>query len=588
MDFSPQAVKYGLSMFVSVTDSSVDAESKRIVGKSFFVIRMTKYVCDFSEAFEIARSSGQSMIQRAGKIAARGCGLLGLLFFAAGSLFSATPFESPAALKPQNKIDELVFARLQALNIAPAQLCSDPVFVRRVYLDLIGSLPTAFEAERFILDRHPDKRQALIDQLLARDEFADYFAMKWGDVLRIKAEFPINLWPNAAQSYHRWVHDAIRDNLPVNDFARQLLTASGSDFEKSPANFYRAMQNRAPPGIAQTVALTFLGERAENWPSNDLANLAVFFANVGYKYTSEWKEEIVFFNPASTNAGALNGSPRKTVFPDGEKVTLSPDQDPRVVFADWLAKNPQFAKNIVNRAWFWLLGRGIVQEPDDFRADNLPGNPKLLAYLSEEFVSSGFDFKKLCRLIVSSKTYQLASIPRSESPEAAANFACYPLRRLDAEVLIDAVDQITGTNENYSSAIPEPYTFIPGDLRSIALPDGSITSSFLEMFGRPPRDTGLESERNNRITAAQKLWILNSSAMEKKIESSRMIQFQTSTNRTPAQIAAGMYLGILSRFPAAAETKTAEAYFASGIGKRQAAVDLAWALMNSAEFLYRH
>ena len=170
----------------------------------------------------------------------------------------------------------------------------------------------------------------LIDRLLARDEFADYLAMKWGDVLRIKAEFPINLWPNAAQSYHRWVHDAIRDNKPCDQFARELLTASGSNFEKPPVNFYRAMQNRTPAGIAQTVALTFLGERAEHWPSNDLANLAVFFANVGYKSTAEWKEEIVFFNPASTNAGALNGSPRKAVFPDGEKVTLSPDQDPRV------------------------------------------------------------------------------------------------------------------------------------------------------------------------------------------------------------------------------------------------------------------
>jgi len=511
-----------------------------------------------------------------------------LLVLAAGDILAASPFESPTPLTLPNRIDEIVFARLQELNIAPAQLCSDPVFVRRAYLDVTGTLPTAAEAERFILDRDPAKRGKMIDRLLATDEFADYFAMKWSDALRIKAEFPINLWPNAAQAYHRWLHDSIRDNKPLGRFARELLTPSGSNFEKPPVNFYRAMQNRTPAGIAQTVALTFLGERAENWPSNDLANLSVFFANVGYKATAEWKEEIVFFNPASTNAGALNGSPRNAVLPDGKKVTLSPDVDPRIVFADWLVKDPQFGNSLVNRAWAWLLGRGIVQEPDDFRADNPPGNPKLLACLEQEFVSSGYDFKKLCRLILYSKTYQLASLAPSRSPEAAANFAFYPLRRLDAEVLIDAVDQITGTNENYSSAIPEPYTFIPDNLRSIALPDGSITSSFLEMFGRPPRDTGLESERNNRITAAQKLWILNSSAMQKKIESSRLIGFQTSTNRAPADIATGMYLGILSRFPTAAETKTAEDYFQSGVGKRQAAVDLAWALMNSAEFLYRH
>jgi hypothetical protein len=514
--------------------------------------------------------------------------LAGLLF-AAGSLWAASPFESPAPLPPpNNKIDELVFARLRALHLAPAQLCSDPVFVRRVYLDVTGTLPTATEAEQFILDRNPNKRAELIDRLLARDEYADYLAMKCGDVLRIKAEFPINLWPNAAQSYHRWVRDAIRDNLPCDQFARALLTASGSNFEKPPVNFYRAMQNRTPSGIAQTVALTFLGERAERWPSNELANLSVFFANIGYKLTAEWKEEVVFFNPASTNAGALNGAPHKAVFPDGKKVTLSPDQDPRVVFADWLVKDPQFARNLVNRAWAWLLGRGIVQEPDDFRADNPPSNPKLLAYLEREFVSSGYDFKQLYRLILNSQIYQLAAIPESHDPAAAANFAFYPLRRLDAEVLIDALDQITGTNENYSSAIPEPYTFVPDNLRSIALPDGSITSSFLEMFGRPSRDTGLESERNNRITAAQKLTMLNSTVMQRKIESSRMIEYQTLPNRTPTDIANGMYLGILSRFPTASETKIAQDYFQSGISKRQAAVDLAWALVNSTEFLYRH
>jgi len=528
------------------------------------------------------------MKARAGKSAASQFGWLGVLLFLTATVFAASPFESPVLLEPQNKIDELVSARWQALNLTPAQLCSDAVFVRRVYLDATGTLPNATEAQSFILDKNPGKRAALIDRLLARDEFADYFAMKWGDVLRIKAEFPINLWPNAAQTYHRWIHDAIRDNVPWDKIATDLLTASGSNFEKPPVNFYRAMQNRTPTGIAQAVALTFLGERAEHWPSNDLANLAVFFANVGYKSTAEWKEEIVFFNLASTNAGALNGSPKKTVFPDGEKMTLSPDKDPRAVFAAWLVKNPQFARSLANRTWSWLLGRGIVQEPDDFRSDNPPTNPALLDFLAEDFAASGFDFKQLCREILNSKTYQLAAIPQSRSREAAANFAFYPLRRLDAEVLIDAVDQITGTNENYSSAIPEPYTFIPGDLRSIALPDGSITSGFLDQFGRPPRDTGQESERNNRISAGQKLTLLNSSVMQKKIEMSRMIAFQTSANRAPAEIITGMYLGILSRFPTAEEMQAAQTYGQSGISKRQAAVDLAWALMNSTEFLYRH
>jgi hypothetical protein len=528
------------------------------------------------------------MKARAGIFAAGQLRWLGLFLLLSNSVSAASPFESPAPLTPQNKIDELVSARWQALNLTPAQLCSDPVFVRRIYLDVTGTLPAAAEAQAFILDQNPGKRAVLIDRLLANDEFADYFAMKWGDALRIKAEFPINLWPNAAQAYHRWIHDAIRDNVPWDKIATEMLTASGSNFEKPPVNFYRAMQNRTPTGIAQAVALTFLGERADHWPSNDLANLAVFFANVGYKSTAEWKEEIVFFNLASTNAGALNGSPKKAIFPDGEKVTLSPDKDPRAVFASWLVKNPQFARSLANRTWSWLLGCGIVQEPDDFRTDNPPSNPALLDFLAEDFAASGFDFKHVCREILNSKTYQLAAIPQSQSPAAAANFAFYPLRRLDAEVLIDAVDQITGTNENYSSAIPEPYTFIPGDLRSIALPDGSITSGFLDQFGRPPRDTGQEAERNNKISAGQKLTLLNSSSMQRKIETSRMVAFQTSANRTPPEIITGMYLGILSRFPTVEEQTEAQTYFQSGMGKRQAVVDLAWALMNSTEFIYRH
>jgi hypothetical protein len=495
------------------------------------------------------------------------------------------PYESPAKLAPTGEIDQLVFNRLKQLDIQPANLCSDAVFVRRACLDVIGTLPSAREASSFILNRDPNKRGKLIDQLLARDEFADYWAMKWSDLLRVKAEFPINLWPNAAQAYHRWIRTAIEENKPYDQFVRELLTASGSNFQVPPANFYRAMQNRDPKGIAQTVALTFMGERADKWPKEKRAGLAAFFSQVGIKTTAEWKEEIIFFNPASTNVQTM------ATFPDGTTVKLSPGRDPREVFADWLidAKNPWFARNIVNRAWSWLLGRGIIQEPDDIRPDNPPVNPELLAYLEKEFVASHYDLKHLYRLILNSQTYQLSSIPRSTKPEAAANFAFYPVRQLDAEVLSDALCEITGTTEKYSSSIPEPFTFIPEKERSIALPDGSITSSFLEMFGRPPRDTGLESERNNRPTAAQRLHLLNSSHIQRKIEQSPKIKYLLKTRDNPRDVVTGFYLAILSRFPTEAELQTATAYFPSGgADNRLAALDIMWALINSAEFLYRH
>lgn len=493
------------------------------------------------------------------------------------------PFESPAPLVSQGKIDDLVFARWKELGIEPPRLCSDEVFVRRAYLDVIGTLPTTDEVRAFLKDTSPTKRAALIDKLLARDEYADYWAMKWSDLLRLKAEFPINLWPNAAQAYFRWIRTAMRDNMPCDRFARELLTASGSNFRVPQVNFYRAVQSREPEALAQTVALTFMGARAEKWPKERLAGMAGFFSQLGYKSTAEWKEEIVWFDPSKPA--------RPAVFPDGKPATIAADKDPREAFADWLVapENPWFAKAMANRMWSWLLGRGIVQEPDDLRPDNPPSNPELLAFLERELVASRYDQKHVFRLILNSATYQASAIPASKHPQCEAQFARYPLRRLEAEVLIDALNQITGTTEKYTSAIPEPFTFVPETQRSIALPDGSIGSSFLELFGRPSRDTGMEGERNNRPTAAQRLHLLNSSHIRRKIEQSPRLASIGGKGSKPGDMVAEIYLLMLSRYPTGNELKTVARYAQSGTVKgRETAIDLIWALVNSPEFLYRH
>jgi hypothetical protein len=492
----------------------------------------------------------------------------------------ATPFEAPGTTTPASPLDRLVFDRLQRLGITPANPCSDAVFVRRVYLDLIGTLPTAQAAHDFIESKDTDKRKALIERLLLREEFADYWAMKWCDLLRVKAEFPINLWPNAAQAYHHWIRTSVKENKPYDQFVRSLLTEDGSNFRVPPVNFYRAMQNRDPQGIAQTVALTFMGARADKWPKDQLAGLAAFFSQLSYKSTLEWKEEIVYFDPTRSNAAT------QATFPGGATVKLDGNRDPRIVFADWLItpQNPWFTRNIANRVWAWLFGRGIIHEPDDIRADNPPSNPELLAYLERELINSHYDLKHLYRLILNSQTYQLSSIPKSKDPASAANFASYPLRRLEAEVLIDALNLITGTTEKYSSPIPEPFTFIPENQRAIALPDGSISSSFLELFGKPPRDTGFESERAARPTAAQRLHMLNSSHIQQKIEGSAKLQVLMQSKGTGRDIVNSVYLTILSRYPTDDELKTVGAY---GKG-RDTVLDLAWALVNSPEFLYRH
>ncbi len=499
------------------------------------------------------------------------------------------PYELSELARPRtNLVDRTAFDYWHKHKRRPALPCSDAVFLRRVYLDVIGTLPTLDEAKQFLDDQRVNKRALLIEALLNRPEFADYWAMKWGDLLRIKAEFPINLWPNAVQAYHQWLRDSLRENRPYDQMARQLLTASGSNFRTPPVNFYRAVQSRQPPALAQAVALTFLGQRLDRWQPQDQAALAVFFSQLEYKPTGEWKEEIVQCTPPAADA-----KPRRVKLPDGKRVTLQPDDDPRQVFADWLitADNPWFAPVVVNRIWFWLLGQGLVDEPDDFRADNPPAIPKLLDVLARDLVQQDYDLRSVYRTILHSQLYQLSFLPPAEDPAAGDVFACYRPRRLDAEVLIDAINQITGTHEEYYSPIPEPFTIIPEGQRSIALGDGSITSSFLEQFGRPARDTGLLVERNDALTPAQSLHLLNSTHIRRKLQQSPTLRQLFGRYRNdPRALAEAIYLTVLSRYPTADEWLAVQQYAQQVKNAKpgEVALDLVWALINSPEFLYRH
>jgi hypothetical protein len=526
-------------------------------------------------------------------------------------------FESDAEPTARGRIDELVLGRLKQLGIAPARVCSDGVFVRRAYLDVIGTLPTADEARQFLQDADRDKRRKLIDRLLEREEFADYWAMKWCDLLRVKSEFPIKLWPNAVQAYHGWIRAGIRENMPYDRFVRELLTGSGSNFREPQVNFYRAVQSREPQAIAQAVGFSFMGVRPESWPADRWSGMAAFFSQIAYKPTVEWKEEIVQFDLEKSHSPAGLEALRAAAFPDAAPVRLAPGEDPRRAFADWLirAENPWFTRNVVNRVWFWLLGRGIIHPADDLRPDNPPAHPELLAFLQQDLIAAGYDLKHLFRQILNSTTYQLSCVPRSETtwaglsetgsesrrdspprilsqppsddPRREANFAYYPLRRLEAEVLIDALCQITGTSEQYSSIIPEPYTFMPEDQRAVALADASITSPFLEKFGRSSRDSGLESDRNNRPTAAQRLHMLNSGHVRRKLETSPKLRALLGSDPKRPENIVEIYLTILSRMPTEEELEIAKTHvketWADG-GPR----DLFWTLINSPEFCYRH
>ena len=522
-----------------------------------------------------------------------------VLLAAAASLHAAgaaSPYEAAVWPISANAVDREVEKSLKGAGLALRAPSSDAVFLRRVYLDTLGAMPTGAEAKTFLADTDPGKRAALVAKLLEREEFVDYLSLKWGDLLRIKSEFPSNLWPNAVQAYNRWIRDAIASNMPYDRFVAELLTSSGSNFRDPPVNFFRAIPGRDPAAIAGAVSLAFLGARYDSWPNEVRQGMAAFFSRVAYKKTLEWKEEIVYPDPRPLDAaspGAAGGDVRLTL-PDGSAATVPAGADPREVFAAWLTGpgKKMLARAFVNRAWYWLMGTGIVEPADDIRPGNPPASPATLNLLADEFVASGFDVRKLYTLILTSRTYQQSSLPPAGegATPASARFARYAVRRLDAEIVIDALCRIGGSGERYSSPIPEPFTYLPPAQRTIALADGSITSPFLVKFGRPARDTGLESERNNHPTAEQVLYLLNSTDVKKRIEASPLLSgaYNLPAAKRDDQVKA-IYLEVLSRPPTAAEAAKAKDYLASpGLSSKQAAADLAWALVNGKEFLYRH
>lgn len=481
-----------------------------------------------------------------------------------------------------HEIDRIVFCNLEKRGIKPADPITDDVFLRRVYIDLTGTIPDFQVAREFLADEGKNKRQALIDRLMQTPEFSDYWTLKWCDLLRVKSEFPIKMWPNGVQAYARWILGSIAENKPYDKFARELLTSSGSNFRMPAVNFYRGVQSEKPGDIASAVALTFMGTRLEKWPENKRKDMEAFFSRVRFKSTAEWKEIIVHNDPAVVEI-------METRLPDGRKVKIEAGMDPRVVFADWLIsdRNEWFARNIVNRAWSWFFGYGLIHEPDDITVDSKAVYPELLEHLENELISSGYDMRHLFRTILLSGVYQQSAKPSSELPGGPELFARYPVRQLDAEVLIDALDRLSGSSDEYMSMIPEPFTFIPAANRAVQLVDGSITSEFLKMFGRPSRDTGLESERSNAPTEEQRLHMLNSTHIQTKIEKGWKLRNLVVNSNNKKEAMDILYLSVLTRYPTEEELLTARDFVQKN-RKQNAAGDLFWALINSKEFLYRH
>ncbi len=533
--------------------------------------------------------------------------LLGtLLMFCQAS--AEEPFEQPlpkemtAKNRKLSEIDSILYEQWTNRNLPEVPQASDAVFIRRAYLTATGRLPSGRDVREFLKDKTPGKRAKLVDRLLNSPEYADMMTMRFADMLRIKSEFPINLWPNAVQAYSGKLREDIYKDRPYSEIVREMLTASGSNFRVPYANFFRASADRTPEGLAKVTALTFMGLRTEKLPENERKEFIAFFSRIQYKKTEEWKEEIVYTNPEEAEV--------KVSMPGGSSVTVrSPETDPRQVFADLLLAddNPYFARAFVNRAWFWVFGRGLIDPADDITPGpgfwtrfqrgfgwNRPSeneiNPELLEYLTDEFRNSNYSMKQLFRKIMNSAAFQASSQAAPEQREEAEKyFAVYPVRRMESEVISDALGSLTGFYGNYSSVIPEPFTFLPSDTRAVQIEDGSISSATLDLFGRPPRDSGQLSERNNAISDSQRLFLMNSGALYDRLNktASRIARENKWQVKPCADI---IYLMVLSRYPTQKECEAIQKYLDRLPKNERGRVwsDLIWVLVNSKEFLYYH
>ena len=513
---------------------------------------------------------------------------------------SGSAFEKSSGFDPEQPLNRILFKLWQDKNIKYPASASDAVFLRRVTLTAAGRLPTADEARDFIFDDTPGKHARLIEKILNSAGYADMQTMRFADMLRIKSEFPINLWPNAVQIYHRTIHYELLADRSLKSMFYDLLTASGSNFRTAHANFFRASADRSPLGLAKMVLLTTMNMRESEFSKEELEQFAKLFSTVRYKSTYEWKEEIVYNDIVPQTI--------KAMLPDGNEIIIDTGKvDPRKVFADWLLndENDYFARAMTNRVWYWVFGKGIYPQADALprlpekssflgklfgvktvASGEQPFSEELQNYLIAEFKKNNYSLKHLYRLIMNSAAFQASAVNQDEL--ALQNFAAYPVRRMESELLIDALASITRGYDQYMSVIPEPFTYLPNTSKAVTIADGSISTGTLDSFGRPPRDSGQFSERNTASTDSQGLYLMNSAALYRRINNycrNLMRKGYDDDSRLDQ-----VYLDVLSRYPTNRERQVFKKY-REGLDRRSRHLvwsDTVWVLFNSKEFIFYH
>ena len=493
------------------------------------------------------------------------------------------------SLSTNNYIDELVHDKLHKLRIYPSELCSDEVFLRRVYLDVAGAVPDAETTAKFLKDSNANKRELVIDQLLDRKEFTDMWVMKFAELLQIRTDDNNGVSYKSTLLYFNWIKDRIASNMPMDQIVRELLTAKGGTFVSPATNYYQIERDNLK--ITENVAQVFMGMRIQcaqchdhpfdQWTQDDYYSFASFFSQVGRKRGADPRESIIY----NRNSGEINHPIHKKPMPPkflgGETPEIKKGTDRRKVLADWLASpdNPFFARNLANIVWSHFFGQGIIEPVDDVRISNPPSNPELLDKLASQFTEYNYDFKKLVRDVCNSRAYQLSTRTNPSNEDDLRNFARAQLRRMRAEVLLDVISQVTQTKNKFQG--------LPLGARALQIADGRFSNYFLTTFGRATRETVCSCEVVMEPNMSQALHLLNGDVTNSRINQGKVVQTMLKDGKSAASIIDDLYLRCYSRLPRENEKSNLLASIDSE-NPTESLTDIFWALLNSKEFIFNH
>jgi hypothetical protein len=514
--------------------------------------------------------------------------------FTVGSQAIVLPKAQPYAWTPvpeKNHVDTLVFRKLRTLRLLPSGLCSDEVFLRRAYLDIVGLTPSREEYDRFLADASPDKRDRLVDELLSRKEFVELWVMKWAELLQIRSNDNQGLSYKATLNYFNWLQSRIEENVPFNRLVQELLSASGGTFDNPATNYYQVEQDVLK--LTENVAQVFMGMRIQcaqchnhpfdRWTMDDYYGFVAFFNQVGRKTGEDPRERIIFNRGSGDTKHPVDNRSMPPRFLGGEEPKVA-GLDRRAVLAEWLAspKNPFFAKNVANIVWAHFFGRGIIDPVDDVRVSNPPTNPELLEELGRRLTESDYDFKRFVRDLCTSRTYQLATQANETNESDLSNFSKGPVRRIRAEVLLDVISEVTGT--------PNKFRGLPLGARAVQIADGRVNTFFLSTFGRATRESVCSCEVKMEPNLSQALHLLNGDTVNTRIQQGGLVRTLLVAKKTPAEVIEELYVRTLSRKPTKEESDKlcAEIRDAQGPELQAGLEDVFWALLNSKEFMFNH